>query len=325
MSASCKADPGAAKHYLFNGAAPKEGDVIRFPALAATLKTIAAKGARAFYEGEIAADMAATVAARGSFLTAEDFARHRGDAVTPISTNYRGLDLIEIPPNGQGLTALVMLNILENFDLAALDPLGPERFHLVLEAARLGFAVRDTHIADAGAYARRGRRSARQGLRARNSPPRSIMKRRAKLPTAPTPGSDTVYLTRGRPRPHGGVVHQYALFAFRRRHLHREDRHPADQSRRLLHARSRSSQHVRSRQAADAHHHSGAGHAGGPLRHELRRHGRALPADGPRADRQQHARLRHGRAAGDRRAAFLLRGRADGGRARHAGRRPSRA
>ena len=60
MSASCKADPGAAKHYLFNGAPPKEGDVIRFPALAATLKTIAAKGARAFYEGEIAADMAAT-------------------------------------------------------------------------------------------------------------------------------------------------------------------------------------------------------------------------------------------------------------------------
>ena len=69
-----KADPGAAKHYLFNGAPPKEGDVIRFPALAATLKTVAAKGARAFYEGEIAADMAATVAARGSFLTEEDFA-----------------------------------------------------------------------------------------------------------------------------------------------------------------------------------------------------------------------------------------------------------
>ncbi len=135
-----KADAGASKHYLFNGAAPSEGDVIRFPALAATLKTIAAKGARAFYEGEIADDMANTVAARGSFLTAEDFARHRGDVVEPISTNYRGLDLVEIPPNGQGLTALVMLNILENFDLKALDPLGPERFHLVLEAARLGFA-----------------------------------------------------------------------------------------------------------------------------------------------------------------------------------------
>ena len=102
------------------------------------------KGARAFYEGEIADDMAATVAARGSFLTAEDFARHNGDAVTPISSNYRGLDLVEIPPNGQGITALILLNILENFDLAALDPFGPERFHLVLEAARLAYAVRDS-------------------------------------------------------------------------------------------------------------------------------------------------------------------------------------
>ena len=110
------ADPGAAKHYLFNGKAPREGDVIRLPALAQTLKTIAAKGAAGFYEGEVGADMAATVAARGSFLTAEDFARHRGDAVEPISTNYRGLDLVEIPPNGQGFTALVMLNILEQFD-----------------------------------------------------------------------------------------------------------------------------------------------------------------------------------------------------------------
>ena len=146
--AKLKADPGATKHCLFDGKAPKEGDVIRFPALAETLKTIAAKGARAFYEGEIAADIAATVAARGSFLPAQDFARHRGDAVEPISTHYRGLDLFEIPPNGQGLTALVMLNILENFDVAALDPLGPERFHLVLEAARLGFGVRNTHIAD---------------------------------------------------------------------------------------------------------------------------------------------------------------------------------
>jgi gamma-glutamyltranspeptidase/glutathione hydrolase len=99
--AKLKADPGATMHYLFDGKAPAEGDVVRLPALARTLKTIAAKGARAFYEGEIADDIAATVAARGSFLTAEDFASHHGDAVTPISTNYRGLDLLEIPPNGQ--------------------------------------------------------------------------------------------------------------------------------------------------------------------------------------------------------------------------------
>jgi gamma-glutamyltranspeptidase / glutathione hydrolase len=189
-----KAVPGASKHYLFNGAAPKEGDVIRFPALAATLKTIVAKGARAFYEGEIAEDMAATVAARGSFLTADDFARHRGDVVTPISANYRGLDLVEIPPNGQGLTALVMLNILENFDLKALDPLGPERFHLVLEAARLGFAVRDTHIADA-AHMRTPVADLLDKGFAKKLASLIDMKKRAKLPPAPTPGSNTVYLT----------------------------------------------------------------------------------------------------------------------------------
>ncbi len=189
-----KADPGASKHYLFNGAAPKEGDVIRFPALAATLKAIAAKGARAFYEGEIADDMAKTLAARESFLTPEDFARHKGDAVKPISTNYRGLDLLELPPNGQGLTALVMLNILENFDIASLDPLSAERFHLVLEAARLGFAVRDTHIAD-DAHMRTPVANLLDKAFARKLASLIDMNRRAKLPSAPAPGNDTVYLT----------------------------------------------------------------------------------------------------------------------------------
>src|ERR1700688_335287 len=189
-----KADPGASKHYLFNGSAPKEGDVIRFSALAAALKTIAAEVARAFYEGAIAEDMAATVAARGSFLTAEDFARHRGDAVTPISTNYRGLDLVEIPPNGQGLTALVMLNILENFDVAALDPLGPKRFHLVLEAARLGFAVRDMHIADA-LHMRTPVSDLLDKKFGKKLAALIDMKKRVKLPKAPAPGSNTIYLT----------------------------------------------------------------------------------------------------------------------------------
>jgi gamma-glutamyltranspeptidase/glutathione hydrolase len=188
------ADPGAAKHYLFNGVAPREGDVIRFPALAATLKTIAAKGARVFYEGEIAADIAATVATRGSFLREEDFARHRGDAATPISTNYRGLDIAELPPNGQGLTALVMLNILENFDLKSLDPTGAERFHLVLEAARLAFAVRDTHIADA-AHMRVAVADLIDKGFAKTLAAKIDLKKRTRLPAAPSPGSNTVYFT----------------------------------------------------------------------------------------------------------------------------------
>ncbi|HEY7229582.1 MAG TPA: gamma-glutamyltransferase [Pseudolabrys sp.] len=189
-----KADPGASKHYLFNGVPPNEGDIIRFPALAATLKTIAAKGARAFYEGGIADDIAKTLAAHGSFLTAEDFASHHGDVVRPISTNYRGLDVLEIPPNGQGLTALVMLNILENFDIARLDPLGPERFHLVLEAARLGYAVRDTHIADE-AHMRTLVADLLDKSFARKLAARIDMTKRSKLPSAPAPGNDTVYLT----------------------------------------------------------------------------------------------------------------------------------
>src|SRR5499427_6620370 len=141
-------DAGAARHFLFDGRPPAQGDVVKLPALARTLRTIAAKGPRAFYEGPIAEDIVATVAARGSFLAVEDLARHRGEVVAPISTNYRGLDVLELPPNTQGLTVLVLLNILERFDLAALDPLGPERFHLALEAARLAYALRDRHIAD---------------------------------------------------------------------------------------------------------------------------------------------------------------------------------
>ncbi|MCZ7660249.1 MAG: gamma-glutamyltransferase family protein [Xanthobacteraceae bacterium] len=187
-------DPGAARHYLANGAAPKVGDIMRFPALAETLKAIARHGPKALYEGAIAEDIAATVAARGGYIRPEDLARHRGDAVAPISTNYRGLDLVELPPNGQGITALVLLNILETFDLAGFDPLGTDRFHLALEAARLAFAVRDTHVADP-AFMRTPVPSLLDKGFARSLARHIDMTRRAPLPKAPMPGSDTVYLT----------------------------------------------------------------------------------------------------------------------------------
>jgi gamma-glutamyltranspeptidase/glutathione hydrolase len=188
------ADAGAAGHFLFQGRPPAEGDIVKLPALACTLAAIAAKGPSAFYEGPIAEDIVATVAARGSTLAAEDFARHRGEVVAPIATNYRGLDVLELPPNTQGLTALVLLNILERFDLAALDPLGPDRFHLALEAARLAYAVRDRHVGDPAAM-----RAAVPALldkafaatladridRAHRAPPASIS----------AVESDTVYLT----------------------------------------------------------------------------------------------------------------------------------
>lgn len=187
-------DPGASKHYLINGQAPAIGTVVRLPALARTLRTIAQQGPRAFYEGPIAQDMVSTIAARGSFMTSEDFASHRGDVVEPISTRYRDVDVVEIPPNGQGIAALVLLNILENFDLKQYDPLSAERFHIQLEAARMAYAIRDTHIADP-AFMRVSSGALLDKAFARRLAAHIDLAKRAKLPTAPTPGSDTVYLT----------------------------------------------------------------------------------------------------------------------------------
>jgi gamma-glutamyltranspeptidase / glutathione hydrolase len=188
-----RADPGASRHYLVDGRAPLPGDIMRFPALAATLKSIAARGPRAFYE-DAAADIVATLAARGSWLAREDFARHRGDPMTPVTSNYRGLDVVELPPNGQGLTALVLLNILERFDLASLDPDGPERLHIALEAARLAYGVRDAHVADPAHLRVEIDALIDKDFAARLA---TLIDRSARvpLPPAPTPAGNTVYVT----------------------------------------------------------------------------------------------------------------------------------
>jgi gamma-glutamyltranspeptidase / glutathione hydrolase len=188
------ADPGAARHFLFGGSAPSVGDVIRFPALAATFRAIARDGARALYHGEIADDIAATVAARGGFLAADDLAAHRGEPAEPISSNYRGLDVVELPPNGQGLTALVLLNILERFDLAALDPAGVDRLHIALEAARLAYAVRDLHVADP-AFMRAPVPALLDKGFGTTLADRIDRSRRVALPAPAALGGDTVYLT----------------------------------------------------------------------------------------------------------------------------------
>ena len=187
-------DAGAARHFLFNGRAPETGDIVKFPALAATLKAIAQGGPRALYEGPIADDIAATVAARGSFVTARDLAEHAGNPATPVTTSYRGLDVVELPPNTQGMTALVLLNIMERFDLGALDPGGAERLHLLIEASRLAYAVRDTHVADPG-FMRTAVEALIDKAFAARLAARIDPARRVAVPAAPTPESNTVYLT----------------------------------------------------------------------------------------------------------------------------------
>ncbi|MDB5416386.1 MAG: gamma-glutamyltransferase [Rubritepida sp.] len=145
------ANEAAARHYLKNGEAPKMGDVMRFPALAATLRAIAAKGARGFYEGEVAADMVASLRALGGLHTEEDFASAlRGaEFVEPIKRAWKDMEIYECPPNGSGIVALMMLGMLEGFTPPA-DPLSAERMHRQIEAARLGYRDRDTFIADPG-------------------------------------------------------------------------------------------------------------------------------------------------------------------------------
>src|SRR5690349_5266345 len=187
-------DPGASRHLLLNGRPPTAGDRMKYPALAAVLRAVAAGGPKAFYEGAAAADIVATLSARGSFLRTEDFARHQGDVVEPISANYRGLDVVELPPNNQGVAALVLLNILERFDLAALEPGGAERLHIQLEAARLAYAVRDTHLADP-AFMRTPVPALLDKAFARGLAERIDRGKRVPLPKAPAPGSHTVLIT----------------------------------------------------------------------------------------------------------------------------------
>jgi gamma-glutamyltranspeptidase/glutathione hydrolase len=139
--------PAAAAAYLVAGAAPEAGTVIRLPALARTLKAIADGGRQAFYEGPVAAEMVATLRAEGGVHTLEDFAAAAGAYVTPIRTGFRQYSVHECPPPGQGIIALLIMNILARFPGAG-DPLDPERLHIEIEAARLAYAVRNAVLAE---------------------------------------------------------------------------------------------------------------------------------------------------------------------------------
>jgi gamma-glutamyltranspeptidase/glutathione hydrolase len=131
-----------------DGCAPRLGAVFRMPALARTLECIAAGGADAFYRGPIAQQIVAFSQANGGLHAIDDFAAHRSSWVDPIATDYRGYRLYEMPPNGQGLTALIALNILENFDVGAYAIGSADATHLRIEAVKLAFADRNRYIAD---------------------------------------------------------------------------------------------------------------------------------------------------------------------------------
>jgi gamma-glutamyltranspeptidase / glutathione hydrolase len=143
-----RAQPGFAAVYLPGGRAPREGEVFRNHALAATYEAIARDGRDAFYKGTVARDIVAFSKANGGFFSEEDFARHRSDWVEPVSTDYRGVQVFELPPNTQGIAALQMLNILEGFDLQAMGRDSPQFWHTMVEAKKLAYEDRARYIAD---------------------------------------------------------------------------------------------------------------------------------------------------------------------------------
>jgi gamma-glutamyltranspeptidase / glutathione hydrolase len=177
-----------------DGRAPRAGELWRNPGLAKTLRAIAAGGADAFYRGPIAEAIVAVVREAGGLMTLDDLAAHETTWDEPISTTYRGVRVWECPPNGQGITALLALNLLEDFDLRALDPLGADRLHLIAEALRVAFAdarwfVADPRVSPAPVAELLSKDYART-RRALIDPRRAVADVRHGAPVA---GSDTVY------------------------------------------------------------------------------------------------------------------------------------
>jgi gamma-glutamyltranspeptidase/glutathione hydrolase len=140
--------PGFAELFLIDGKAPQKGDLFRNPALAATLQRIAERGRDEFYRGDMAVAIAGFVQQHGGFLSTADLAAHRSDWIQPVSVNYRGYDVWELPPNGQGIAALQMLNLLEPFDLRGAGFGSRLHAHLFVEAKKLAFEDRARLYAD---------------------------------------------------------------------------------------------------------------------------------------------------------------------------------
>lgn len=138
----------SAQAYLVDGKPPRAGDVHRQPQLAETLRILADEGRDAFYHGDIAKRIVAFSQADGGFFDLQDFADHATEWVEPVGTDYRGHTVLELPPNGQGITALMALNVLEGFDLAAHEYGSAPYYHLLIEATKQAFADRNRYIAD---------------------------------------------------------------------------------------------------------------------------------------------------------------------------------
>ena len=140
--------PNFKETYTINGKTPEKGQIFKNPDLAKTLKAIAKNGKRGFYEGEVAKSISDFIIDQGGFLSYDDLKSHKSEWIEPVSTNYRGFDVWELPPNGQGIAALQILNILEGFDIKSMKFGSAEYIHHFVEAKKIAFADRAKYYAD---------------------------------------------------------------------------------------------------------------------------------------------------------------------------------
>ena len=140
--------PNFRETYMPDGSMPEKGEIFRNPDLARTYEILATQGRDAFYKGDIARTIEKYIKENGGFLSYEDMASHNSEWVEPVSTNYRGYDVWELPPNGQGIAALQILNILEGYDISAMGFGSPEYIHTFVEAKKLAFEDRAFYYAD---------------------------------------------------------------------------------------------------------------------------------------------------------------------------------
>ena len=289
----------ATRTFLPEARAPAAGEIFSQVDLAATISAIAERGADAFYKGEIAASIARSTQEAGGYLSEEDLAAHESTFVEPISTDYRGVRVYEIPPPGQGVAALEMLNILEGFDLASMEPSSADRIHLEVEAKKLAFEDLHGRIGDpefseiptaellSKEYAARLRKSISSDAAAVVSPP--------------DPGGDTIYLCAVDAEGNGcsfinslykgfgsGIVAEGTGVCL----------HNRGNSFRLEPGRPNTI--ARSREAPDAHPHSWPRYQRRSPVGRLRRDGRSDAAPGPRTRTGRPSRLRYGPSGGGR-------------------------
>ena len=309
-----KADPGAAATYLIDGErAPEAGEWFRNPDFARSLRTIGAEGPAAMYGGELGTRVAEGLAELGGYLTPEDMAAMEVRWVEPLSMDYKGWTVWELPPAGQGVAALQMLGMLEPFDLASMGHNSPAYLHHLIEAKKVAFADLARHVGDADHM----EIDPKQLL-----DPDYLASRRALINPAVAaervePGefataTETIYLSVADRYGNmvsfihsiygsfgSGVVVPGTGFVLQNRG-------------RRLHAGGRAPEPGRARQAALPHAHPRVRDAGRRAADGVRRHGRVDAAAGAHAGRAQHDRVRDGPAAGDRRGPLPPHGRTPG-------------